>query len=276
MRAAAFMIQPDYVRLRWWIPRYYWIASLMRYDVLRDREATYVLSELLNPIKPPLAQLLKIISGKVAVVFGAGPSLDEMLDKLINSGCMDLIRKCCSLITADGATQALLEHGVVPDVVVTDLDGDVESIIESGLKGSVVIVHGHGDNIMSLLKYVEELKKVTRKLIGTTQVEPRYPVLNFGGFTDGDRAVFLAEYFTASKVLMVGMDFGDVVGRRSKPWLKRDARASEDKLLKLKIAEELISWLIRERGVEVLSVSNRVPQGVKKIEISKLRRVCSL
>jgi len=276
VRAAAFMIQPDYVRLRWWIPRYYWIASLMRYDVLRDREATYVLSELLNSVKPPIAQLLKIIGGKVAVVFGAGPTLDEMLVRLINSGCMDLIKERCSLISADGATQALLEHGVVPDVVVTDLDGSVESIIESGLKGSVVVVHGHGDNVMSLLKYVEELKKVTRKLIGTTQVEPRYPVLNFGGFTDGDRAVFLAEYFTASKVLMVGMDFGDVVGRRSKPWLKRDARASEDKLLKLKIAEELISWLIRERGVEVLSVSNRVPQGVKKIEISKLRRVCSL
>ena len=267
------MIQPDYIRLRWWVPKYYWIASLMKYDVMRDREATHVLSELLTPIEPPLPQLLKAINNRPAVVFGAGPTLDEVLGELSDTGCITVVRKYCSLIAADGAAQALLEHGVVPDVVVTDLDGDMNSIIESGVEGSVVAVHGHGDNISSLPRYVEELKRVTRRLLGTTQVEPEYPVLNFGGFTDGDRAVFLAEYFGASKVVMIGMDFGDIVGRRSKPWLRRDIKATRGKLMKLKIAKELISWLIEERGVEVLSVSRDVPRRARKISKLELCRV---
>jgi len=264
------MIVYNYLRLRWWMPKYYWIASVMGYDTLRDREAAEVLAELLSSIDPPLTELLRITCGRDAIVFGAGPSLDKVISELINLGSMEAIRRCCSLFAADGATQALLEHGIVPDVVITDLDGDVSSIFESGLEGSIVVVHGHGDNIGRLFKYVEELKKVTRKLVGTVQVEPKYPVMNFGGFTDGDRAVFMAEYFGARRVIMVGMDFGKVVGRRSKPWLKSDVRAWRDKLMKLKIAKELISWLAKERSVEVLTTSKEAPQGIKRVSPREL------
>ncbi len=265
------MMISDNLRLRWWLPKYYWIASLMRYDILKDREATGVLAELLSPIDPPLNDLLKITCSRIAVVFGAGPSLDESISKLTNLGFTEKIRGHCVLFAADGATQALLEYGVVPDVVVTDLDGDISSIIESGREGSIIVVHAHGDNIGKLPAHVEELKKVTRRLVGTTQVEPRYPVMNFGGFTDGDRAAFIADYFGAKAIIMVGMDFGEVVGRRSKPWLKSNVRAWDDKLMKLKIAKELISWLALERGVEIITTGGEVPRGVKKVDLCELR-----
>lgn len=264
------MLVNDPVRLRWWMSKYYWIASLMGYDTLKDEEAVNVLADLLNPVDPPITELSRTICGKDALVFGAGPSLDRVVSELTSSGILSRVRSTCSLLVADGATQALLEYGVVPDVVVTDLDGDVHSIIKAALKGSLVVVHGHGDNIGRLRRYVSELRRVTRKLIGTVQVEPKYPVMNFGGFTDGDRAVFIAEYFGARKVVMVGMDFGDVVGRWSKPWLKSDVRAWSEKKLKLRIARELISWLTRERGIEVLTVSEDVPEGVKKVGIHEL------
>jgi len=263
----------DQVRLRWWLPKYYWIARLMRYNILKDREAAEVLSALLSPVEPPVATLQKLICGKPILVLGAGPSLDNTLSKLVELGCMNRLIRYYTIVAADGATQALLECGVTPDIVVTDLDGDLGSIITAGIRGAVIIVHGHGDNIVRLRTHVEVLKRVTLRLLGTTQVEPVYPIANFGGFTDGDRAIFIAEYFGAEKVIMIGMDFGDVIGRRSKPWLRRDVRASRQKLMKLKIAEELISWLVRDRRLTAFSVGGRPLENVKKISITEFCRV---
>ena len=41
-------------------------------------------------------------------------------------------------------------------------------------------------------------------------------VHNFGGFTDGDRCVFLANHFKAKKIILLGMDFGTRIGKYSK------------------------------------------------------------
>ena len=38
---------------------------------------------------------------------------------------------------------------------------------------------------------------------------------NYGGFTDGDRAVFIADHFKAKKIFLIGFDFNDDVGRYS-------------------------------------------------------------
>ncbi len=46
-------------------------------------------------------------------------------------------------------------------------------------------------------------------IIGSTQVQPLENVFNFGGFTDGDRCVFLAKEFQASGIMMIGFDFND-------------------------------------------------------------------
>ncbi len=64
-------------------------------------------------------------------------------------------------------------------------------------------------------------------------------LLNVGGFTDGDRAVFLAEHSGARRILLWGFDFGSV----DEP----DPGARARKLAKLAWAGRLIGELARFR-----------------------------
>ena len=57
--------------------------------------------------------------------------------------------------------------------------------------------------------------KKMKNCIGTTQTNPFNKIQNFGGFTDGDRGVFLASYFNAKKIILFGMDFGNQIGKFS-------------------------------------------------------------
>jgi hypothetical protein len=66
-------------------------------------------------------------------------------------------------------------------------------------------VHAHGDNIDKLEKYVPLLHSI----VGSTQSVPLKNVYNFGGFSDGDRCVFLAKEFGAAKINLIGFDFND-------------------------------------------------------------------
>jgi hypothetical protein len=70
--------------------------------------------------------------------------------------------------------------------------------------GSVTLVHAHGDNIETLQ---EHLPRFTQQLMLTTQTRPFDGVFNFGGFTDGDRAVCVADHFGARTIRLVGFDF---------------------------------------------------------------------
>ena len=57
-----------------------------------------------------------------------------------------------------------------------------------------MVVHAHGDNIEKI-----HLVKNFKNCIGTTQTKSFGKLHNFGGFTDGDRCVFLANHFKAKK-----------------------------------------------------------------------------
>lgn len=46
-------------------------------------------------------------------------------------------------------------------------------------------------------------------MVGSTQTVPLANVHNFGGFTDGDRCVFLAQEMGASAIVLIGFDFSD-------------------------------------------------------------------
>ncbi len=82
------------------------------------------------------------------------------------------------------------------------------------------------------------------RILGTCQTEPPLDVVyNFGGFTDGDRAAFLAEELGAREITLVGFDFGTVVGRWSKPRLKEHSPVWESKRKKFEFAKELLDWL---------------------------------
>ena len=112
---------------------------------------------------------------------------------------------------ADGATKAIIENNLKPDIVVTDLDGDIKSLKKAGRTNTIMIVHAHGDNTEKI-----HLVKYFKNCIGTTQTKSVGKVHNFGGFTDGDRCVFLASHFKAKKIILLGMDFGTRIGKYSK------------------------------------------------------------
>jgi len=219
-----------------WSKWYNYIKSKLKVTFERDQEATDLLSHILeNKNVITFVDLQNTFSNfECAAVAGTGPSLEKS-DKIIRN-----LGESVLLISADGATSFLIENNVIPHVIVTDLDGRVQDILYANEKGSITVIHGHGDNIEALKKYVRLFKG---KIIGSTQVEPRPFVYNFGGFTDGDRGVFLAAFLNIKNILLIGMDFGTIIGKYSKPGLKSSQPASKIKCEKLKIAKELINWI---------------------------------
>ena len=181
------------------------------------------------------------------IVFGAGPSLKEHIIQLKEN--YDL--KDYVLISADGATTALIEERLSPDIVATDLDGNLDDILLANIRGANIVVHAHGDNLNQVVKFTQFFNNV----LGTTQAQPVGNVYNFGGFTDGDRAIFLAVALGASEITLAGMDFGDVVTKYSRPNLPTDLADADDfKRKKLMYAERLTDWIIENENVDVINM----------------------
>jgi uncharacterized Rossmann fold enzyme len=227
-------------KLSWkeWVPHYEKIVTALGIDRKLDEVARNKIAQLsLQTKHPTLEQIKTELTGKKVVVFGAGPSLDvdieQMIEKIPNRA--KLVK-----IAADGATSGLLNHRVLPNVIVTDLDGDWTDLLAASRLGSMLIVHAHGDNL-------EILDRVTsfKQFLPTTQVEEIDGVMNFGGFTDGDRAAFFASAFAPEMVALAGMDLGSEIGRYSQIHKKSIQR----KRIKLRICKELLEWLSqRDRG----------------------------
>lgn len=181
-----------------WEPIYGKILEDFGFSKEEDERAASLLSTLLEAVSTESPEtLMQLIHGKDILVCGNAPTLKAELDGM---NLQDYI-----IIAADGATSVLVEREVTPAIIVTDLDGDVEKEIEANKQGAIMVVHAHGDNTDKLLKYVPLLSKV----IGTTQSEPFDKIYNFGGFTDGDRAVYLAHHFGALSITLAGFDFDD-------------------------------------------------------------------
>ena len=219
-----------------WERIYKKIARDFDYNQEKEEKAADILNRILDKKQPfQLKKLRKIIYDKEVVIFGAGPSLEDSInfhkDKIKN-----LVK-----ISADGATSALLKNDIFPEIFVTDLDGDVSDQLNANSNGSVAVIHAHGDNISEIKKYLPEFKG---DIVGSTQIDPRSyeNVYNFGGFTDGDRAVFLSSHFNAKKIFLIGFDFKGNVGKYSYPE-KKDINL---KLRKLKWCQYLIEMLIND------------------------------
>jgi len=62
-------------------------------------------------------------------------------------------------------------------------------------------------------------------VVGTTQARPLQHVHNFGGFTDGDRAVFAAQSLGAASITLLGFDLDDTrvdpIKRAKLAWARR-------------------------------------------------------
>lgn len=178
------------------------------------------------------------------IVFGAGPSLKENIINLKeNYNLNDYI-----LISADGATTALIEERIIPDIIVTDLDGRIDDILLANNKDSAVVVHAHGNNLDEIIKYVPFFDNI----LGTTQAQAHGNLYNFGGFTDGDRAIFLAVELGAHEILLAGMDFGDIVTQYSRPKNSEFLQEADDiKKKKLEYAERLTNWISENEDVKL-------------------------
>lgn len=122
---------------------------------------------------------------------------------------------------------------VEADLVVTDLDGDPDTAVAATHDGRPVAVHAHGDNLTALREHVPRM--ADEWVLPTTQAAPVDGVENLGGFTDGDRAAFIADAFGAGTLTFVGWDL-------------TDDDVSPDKRRKLRWAARLLAVLERERG----------------------------
>ena len=228
--------------MRWeiWKPWYDQIAERLKLNQEADEDAAKVLDGFLPP--PDVQKLTNMIRGHECVVFGAGPSLDVDLKKLEQVRYLNTV-----LIAADGATSAVLRYRN-PAVIVTDLDGAVDDQLEAWRRGSWLVVHAHGDNFAQVRKIILKLKE---RVIGTTQVKPFDKLFNFGGFTDGDRAAFMAHELGASRIYLAGMDLGTKIGRHS------GDKDIKRKLIKLKICKDLLTWLAGEFNANIVNLTTR-------------------
>ena len=235
-----------------WKRRYRSILKELSYSEKKDKESAIILDSILKKNNNN-QKITKLIQGKTVFVIGSGPSLSFAIPKLKKF-------KKSIKIAADSSLKPLLENGIVPDIIVTDLDGDEDAIKKLSKKKSIFVIHAHGDNIKKL-----QMVKEINNCIGTTQTTPFNKIQNFGGFTDGDRGVFLANHFEAKKIILFGMDFGKQIGKFSNT--KKSDR--DTKLKKLKIGEELLIWLSTITKSELFTTSRSI-DGFKKISYKEL------
>jgi len=235
-----------------WKKQYSKILKEFNYDEKKDKESTNILDSILQKSDID-KKIIRLVKGKTIFVVGSGPSL---------SSAIPILKKYKKIvkIAADSSIKPLVENGIIPDIVVTDLDGDEKTLEKIGRTNSIFVVHAHGDNIDKL-----ELVKKFKNCIGTTQTLPFKKIENFGGFTDGDRGVFLADHFQAKKVVLFGMDFGDRIGKYSQT--KKSER--KIKLMKLKKGESLLRWLSTFTKLELFTTSKSI-EGFKKISYKEL------
>ena len=235
-----------------WKTRYSDILKQFKYSEKKDKQSAVILDSILKKSNIE-RKILGLIKGKTVFVIGSGPSLSTAIPKLKN------FKKSIKIV-ADSAVKPLVENMIIPDIVVTDLDGDENILKNISKTKSIFVVHAHGDNVEKL-----EFIKNFKNCIGTTQTKPFGKIQNFGGFTDGDRSVFLASYFGAKKIILFGMDFGDRIGKFSNT--KKSER--KIKIMKLKRGRLLLEWLSEFTNSELFTTSKPI-KGFKKISFKDL------
>jgi uncharacterized Rossmann fold enzyme len=195
---------------RWREKFYQSIGESLGIDESRDLSSRDLLWSILarRTESPSLDKVKKYFENKTTVVFGAGPSLLSDL-----AGLHAFIKsKNPAIVAADGAADALIEQGFTSMAVVSDLDSCSETTLRKSSRSGMVFTHAHGDNMELVKEIVPRMEKNT---LGTTQVASRIPVRNYGGFTDGDRACYIASAFDPSSIIIAGMDFGKDEGKYS-------------------------------------------------------------
>ena len=227
-----------------WEPIYEAILADLGFDRGADERARDVAAEIVSGggsvgtdtdsdrTRDVAAGLEATLGGATVCVVGAAPSLASELS-VFDPGSVDAI------VAASTAVDVLAGRGIDVDCMVTDLDKNVRTACELTRRGVPVAAHAHGDNVPALRTWLPRFDHAATLV--TTQAEPRGPIRNVGGFTDGDRAAFLADACGADALRFVGWDF-------------EDPGVDPLKARKLRWAEHLLYWLEtrREERFDVL------------------------
>jgi len=213
-----------------WEPAYAAILADFGYPRAADEAARDELGALVTGFD--LGRLRGLEGATVAVAGGAATLADEV----------EVAADAACVIAASTAADVLRDAGVGVELMTTDLDKNVETAVALTREGTPVAVHAHGDNREAIQDAVPRMR--TEHVLPTTQAAPSGPVQNFGGFTDGDRAAFLADHFGAARLAFPGWDFDDPT-------------VGEEKRRKLRWAERLLGWLERRRGERFQALDGR-------------------
>jgi len=181
------------MRFEEWEPHYLRILKTFGFDREDDEEAALVAAGLTS--RDDTALLEELCMGRTVTVCGNAPCLKD-----------EAARCEGTVFAADGAADVLLRAGIRPDAVFTDLDGAEESFFGMNSEGTVMVVHAHGDNLPLVRRWVPRFEG---PMVLTCQSRPFAHVHNWGGFTDGDRAVFAADALGAARVIILGFDLDD-------------------------------------------------------------------
>lgn len=216
-----------------WNPVYERLLADLGYDRGGDERARDRLAALATPFD--IGPLREQVSGAtVAVAGGAERLVDEL----------DVARDAEVVFAASVAADTCREYGVTVDCMVTDLDKNPDTARRLTHEGVPVAAHAHGDNLGLVESVVPDC--APDALLPTTQAAPVGPVRNFGGFTDGDRAAFLADHLGADSLRFPGWDL-------------RDPTVGAEKHAKLDWAARLLRWLERRRDETFAPLDGRRP-----------------
>lgn len=176
-----------------WEPYYERILEDFGFSRSEDEAVARELDRLLGGMRIHDRALRETLEGCEVTVVGNGPDVAREIDAARGV-----------VVTADEATSVALARGQLPAILVTDLDGEVADQIKANAQGTIAVVHAHGDNGPAVRAWAP---RFSGRTVATTQSVPSGGLRNFGGFTDGDRAVFLADHFGARTIRLVGFDF---------------------------------------------------------------------
>ncbi len=227
--------QMDFTLSVWlekWYPK---ICNILQINAEEDENA---LKEVLSITQSKMSSedLAKSMSKeKKTVIFAPGVNLEDEFERNYPT----ILKEGSILVSADGATSYLVEQGIIPHFIVTDLDGNLEHQFKAQEAGSMLVIHVHGDNKNAIIENIEDFTRYDFLL--TTQVEPLKGSYNFYGFTDGDRAVCLSTMMKAGEIILVGFDYGSAIGKYSKKFeITEDMKRR--KMQKFVIAKSVINW----------------------------------